>query len=73
MLMGHLLVSSLSSFVEKDDEILISHALEMSSLFTSIIKFNNGFINQRVDEDINLDFFEMIMSTNELAKNLVDI
>jgi hypothetical protein len=25
-----------TSFVEKDDEILISYALEMSSLFTSI-------------------------------------
>jgi hypothetical protein len=38
-----------------------------------LIKFNNGFINQGIDEDRNLDFFEMIMSTNELAKNLVNI
>ncbi len=37
------------------------------------IKFNNDFINQRVDEDRNLDFFEMITSTNELARNLVNI
>jgi len=30
-----------------------------------------GFANQKVDEDFSLDIFEMIISINELAKELL--
>jgi hypothetical protein len=37
------------------------------------IKSNNGFVDQRMDDDNSLDIFQMIIGIIELAKELAKI
>jgi hypothetical protein len=36
-----------------------------------LVKLKNDIVDQRMDEDCNLDIFEMMIRRNELAKKLV--
>ncbi len=38
-----------------------------------LTKFKNGIVDQGVDENYNLETFDMIVTTNEVAKELVNI
>jgi len=37
-----------------------------------LVEFEKGVVDQRVEEDMSLDIFEIIVSTSELAMELVN-
>jgi hypothetical protein len=45
----------------------------MLLLLASINKSNNGFVDQRMDDNNDLDIFQMTIGNIELAKELVKI
>jgi len=38
-----------------------------------LVEFESSFVDQGLNEDYNLDIFEQIANTNELAKELVNM
>jgi hypothetical protein len=73
----------MSSFIGHDQGVAIVEQYDTMSLYLMLMKCyyhlyssiesNNGFANQKVDDDNNLDIFQMIRKSTELAKELVKI
>jgi hypothetical protein len=56
------------AFIEENDRSLHSIFLKCHH---PLVKFKSDIIDQRMDEDCNLDIFEMMIRINELTKKLV--
>lgn len=71
-----------SSFIGCEQGVSIFEEYDRKSLYHMLLKFyhhlhafaknGNGFTNKGIDEDCNLNIFEMIASISELAKELIN-
>jgi hypothetical protein len=71
-----------SSFIEFEIDWLLMKNMIKKSLYHMFLKchhhlhllvdFESGLANKEIDEDYNLNFFEMIVRTSELTKENVD-
>ncbi len=71
-----------SSFIGCEQGISIFEKYDRKSLHPMLLKFyhrlhaftknGNGFTNKGIDENCNLNIFEMIASISELAKELIN-
>jgi hypothetical protein len=63
----------LSTQVNYQKKFYISYAFEVLSSFTSYARLWNWTCKlKKIDEDYNLDIFDMIVDTSELIKELIN-
>jgi hypothetical protein len=57
---------------EYDKKIFVSYVFQVSLSFASLVEFEKGVVDQKVEKDNNLDTFEMTTNISEQVTELIN-